>query len=117
MPVVDKSIPLPVETVQSPCICPNPELPLAVFQETRDIIVRNRRGVFGVMPINQKGVSIEFVEAVLRAEPEKPVPVLQDRIHGRLRQSLVHGILAKGKFLGVCLREGQEKEEEKAMQE
>jgi hypothetical protein len=42
-----------------------------------------------------KGVTIVFIEAVLRAKPQKAGFVLQDRVHRVIRQAIVKGNMLK----------------------
>jgi hypothetical protein len=64
---------------------------LLVFEQRIDVVVAQRGAVLRIVAEHREGISVIAVQAVLGGEPHEAVPVLNDRVHHALRQTILDG--------------------------
>jgi hypothetical protein len=84
-----------------PVVRAHPEPPRAVFVESGHHAVGKAAGIARVVPVDDEGVAVVAVEALLRAEPEETNTILEDGLDRRLRQSLLDGDAGEARGLGT----------------
>src|SRR2546423_10323045 len=65
----------------------DPDRAIGTARERGDVVVADRRRVGGVVAKDAELVRVEAVEAVLRADPDEALLVLEQVTRGRLRES------------------------------
>jgi len=75
---------VPVESAQTR---PDPDGPLSILEEGIDPAVVDAVGIIGCRPEYLECITIITVQAILRANPDEALPILQDAIYHTLRKS------------------------------
>jgi hypothetical protein len=67
-----------------------------------NVIVADAVGIAAFVPVMDKFIPVVAVQAIVRAKPQKPVPVLMYAVHRVLRQAIVYGEVSERKLILLC---------------
>jgi hypothetical protein len=96
--IVAKNFIVRIEAVHAPGIVTNPEHPIPIFRYVLDEIIGHRIGIQGVIIINCKTSAVVFIQAILGADPDKSLLVLNDYPSGALRKAIIDRNIHKAKI-------------------
>jgi hypothetical protein len=79
-----------------------PKYALAISAETKNGVIRDRFFSKGIIPVRDYFPGIKFIKSIPRTQPHKAIGVLNDGIHGALRQAILDRKMIEIEIL--CIR-------------